>query len=295
MKWIDHLDKKFGRYGVPNVTVILIAGQVVAYVAGYAPPEAGGDGLVERLALAPSLVLAGEWWRVLTFLFVPPATNPLFAFFGWYLFYLMGSTLESQWGAFRYNLYLLLGYLASVVMAFVTFFSAGGLGPGLGAATASNLFLYGTVFLAFARLYPDFTLSIMFILPVKVRWLALLTWLGYGATFLFSRDWLDQAMVVAAVFNYLVFFGRDILNDMRHRHRRMQFQARALPAKGNGPRGRKLTHTCRVCGRSSADEPRTQFRYCSECGGDYCYCPEHLGDHEHVKELAPDAEQERAK
>jgi hypothetical protein len=295
MKWIDHLDKKLGSYGIPNVTVILIAAQVVAYVASRAPQEAGGETLVERLELAPSLVLAGEWWRVVTFLFVPPTENPIFAFFSWYLFYLMGSTLEAQWGAFRYNLYLALGFLASVVMAFVTYFAAGGLGPGLGAATASNLFLYGTVFLAFARLYPDFVLSIMFILPVKVRWLALATWLGYAVTFLFSRDWLDQAMVVAAVFNYLVFFGRDILNDMRHRHRRMQFQSRSLTAKGNGPRGRKMTHTCHVCGLSSTDEPRTPFRYCSECGGDFCYCPDHINDHEHVQSAESAAEKERAK
>jgi len=87
--------------------------------------------------------------------------------------------------------------------------------------------------------------------------------------------------VVAAVFNFLVFFGRDVLHDMQHRHRRMQFQSRSL--QGRETKGRKMAHACHVCGLSSADSPKTPFRYCSECGGDYCYCPEHLANHEHVK------------
>lgn len=295
MRWIDRLNAKFGRYGVPNVTVLLIAGQVVAFVINQAPRELGAESLAERMLLSPAHVLAGEWWQLFTFLFVPPATNPVFAFFGWYLFYLMGSTLEAQWGAFRYNLYLLLGYLASVVLAFVTYFATGRLAAGIGDEGASNLYLYSTVFLAFARLYPDFVLSIFFIFPVKVRYLAMLTWIGYGVTFLFSKFWLDQAMVVAATFNYLVFFGTQQLQDMRHRHRRMQFQSKALASKNrSGLRGRRMAHACAVCGLSAVDSPRTAFRYCSECGGDLCYCPEHIGNHEHVKSDAVE-EKERAK
>lgn len=278
MRWIDHLEAKFGRWAVPNVTAILIAGQVLTYLASSAP-EPLGPRVFENIMFAPDLVASGEWWRLVTFLFTPPTSNPLFAFFFWYLFYLMGTTLEANWGAFRYNVYLLLGYVASVAMAFVAW-GAGGAGGQI----ASNAFLYGTVFLAFARLYPEFTLYIFFILPVKIRWLALLTWIMYGVTMVFSNSWLERALVVAAVFNYLVFFGRDIVRDIRHRHRRMQFQSKALQGKGNnGPRGRRMSHECHVCGLSSIDSPRTQFRYCSECGGDLCYCPEHLGNHEHVK------------
>jgi hypothetical protein len=279
MSWIDRLEAKYGRYAVPNLTVFLIVGQVLAYLANSAPGAAGRGPLLGSILFEPDKVLAGEWWRLVTFLFTPPSTNPLFAFFFWYLFYLMGTTLEANWGALRYNLYLLLGYAASVVMAFVAWFAAGVPGE-----SASNAFLYGTVFLAFARLYPDFVMYIFFILPVKIRWLAILTWIMYGATILFARDWMAPAMVVAATFNYLVFFGRDVMHDMKHRHRRMQFQSRSLHG-GNVKGGRKMNHECRVCGLSSADSPKTQFRYCSECGGDYCYCPEHLANHEHVKTI----------
>jgi hypothetical protein len=277
MKWIDRLEAKYGRYAVPNLTMFLIVGQVLAYLANAAPGAAARGPLLGGILFEPDKVLAGQWWRVITFLFTPPPMNVLFAFFFWYLFYLFGTTLEANWGALRYNLYLLLGYVASVAMAFVAWFAAGVPGD-----AASNTFLYGTVFLAFARLYPDFELYIFFILPVKIRWLALLTWIVYGVTLVSAQDWMAPAMVVAATFNYLVFFGRDILQGMKHRHRRMQFQSRSLQG-GNVRGGPKMKHQCHVCGLSNVDEPRTQFRYCSECGGDYCYCPEHLANHEHVK------------
>jgi membrane associated rhomboid family serine protease len=276
MSWIDRLDAKLGRYAVPNITVLLIAGQVVAYVLNNMPREPGTAPVLASIQLVPSLVLSGEWWRLITYVFDPPPSNVLFAVIFWYLFYLMGSTLEAQWGALRYNLYLLLGYLASVAMTFATYFAFGAAD-----APASNLYLQSTVFLAFARLYPDFTVMLFFLLPVKVRWLALLTWIIFGVTLLFSQSWLERGLVVGAVFNYLVFFGRDIARDMRHSHKRMQFQSRALPH--GKKRGRKMAHVCHVCGLSSADSPKTAFRYCSECGGAYCYCPEHIGNHEHVK------------
>lgn len=288
MSWIDRLDAKFGRHAVPNLTVFLIAGQVLAFIANATPGANGGASLLAGIRFEPDKVLAGEWWRLVTFLFDPPITNPLFAFFFWYLFYMFGTTLEANWGAFRYNIYLLLGYVASIVMAFVAWFAAGVPGE-----IATNGFLYGTVFLAFARLNPDFVMYLFFVLPVKIRWLAMFQWIMYGVTLISPTTWLSRAMVVAAVFNYLVFFGRDIVRDMRHSHKRMQFQSRAL--QGGKKLGRKMAHVCHVCGLSSAESPKTAFRYCSECGGAYCYCPDHIANHEHVKDKSSESGGDKAK
>jgi hypothetical protein len=194
------------------------------------------------------------------------------------MFYFMGTTLEANWGTFRYNVFLLIGYVACVASAFATYYvaDAAGLPADL---PANNGFLYGTVFLAFARLYPDFVLYIMFILPVKIKWLAMLQWIFYGLQFL-GGDWMVKGMVVASVANYLLFFGRDIWQGAKQGHRRMKHQAGVL--KGQG----KLIHKCAVCGLSSDTSPQTQFRYCSKCDGERCYCPEHLQDHEHVSREA---------
>jgi hypothetical protein len=271
MSLLSRLQRKFGRFAIPNLTVILIAGQVLVYLAGFAAVAPGRAPLLGNVGLYPEKVLQGEVWRLVTFLFDPPRINPLFAFFAWYLFYMMGTTLETTWGAFRYNVYLAIGYLASVAAAFVFWFAAG-----VPNVPASNAFLYGTVFLAFARLYPDFVIQLFFILPVKIKWLAWLTWATYAWTILFSDGWMSRLMVIAAVANYLLFFGRDIWRDMKQGHRRMQFQARTLRTPG------RIVHKCRVCGLTSDQSPQTQFRYCSKCDGECCYCPEHLHSHEHV-------------
>ena len=283
MSFLSRLESKLGRYAVPNLTAILIAGQVVAYLAQSMPAPPGAMSVADKIAMVPDKVAQGEWWRLITFVFDPPITNAIFAFFAWYLFYLMGVTLEATWGAFRYNLYLAIGYFASIVAAFLLWFATGVPGQ-----AATNAFLYGTVFLAFARLYPDFELRLFFILPVKIKWLALLTWIGYGVT-LVTADWLSRAMVLAAILNYLLFFGRDILRDARQGHRSMQFRARAMRGPG-GNAGGRIVHTCRVCGLSSATSPKTQFRYCSKCNGEFCYCPEHLQNHEHVTSAVSTAE-----
>jgi len=285
MTLLSRLNAKFGRYGVANVTMILIAGQVLMYVVGHlnVDPNQPGFGILDRLQMYPSRVLAGEWWRLITFLFDPPQMNVIFAFFFWYLFYLMGTTLEVNWGPFRYNIFLLVGYLASIAFAFVAYFTHP---PGWPTMPASSAFLYGTVFLAFARLYPDFTLYMFFILPVKIRWLALLQWIVYAFTFLFG-DWMAKAMVAASVVNYVLFFGRDIWIDLKQGHRHMRRHAQSLRTP------QRIVHTCRVCGLTNDDAPQMQFRYCSKCDGDACYCADHLRNHEHIVAQIADAAGEK--
>jgi hypothetical protein len=271
MSILSRLNAKFGRYAVPNLTVVLIVGQVLVYIAQQLNPGKQGFDMLERIRMYPDRVLAGEYWRIITFLFDPPATNLIFAVFFWYIFYLMGTTLEVTWGAFRYNVYLLIGYIGSIAFAFAAYFAQGA----LAGMPASSGFLYGTIFLAFARFFPDFTMYIFFVLPIKIKWLALLIWIRYTYGFLFG-DWMERAMIVASVANYLLFFGHDIWLGVKQGHRRMRHQARALQAP---PR---IVHACRTCGITSDDAPHLQFRYCSKCDGDSCYCPEHLREHEHV-------------
>jgi hypothetical protein len=264
---LDKLQAKFGRFALPNLTLFLILGQVVIYILALQKPE-----LRQAVALVPELVLQGQWWRVLTFLFTPPfgAVSPagsldtVLAFFFWYLFYLMGATLEAQWGTFRYNVYVLVGYVATVGVAFIN--------PEV---QATNGFLFGTIFLAFAFLYPDFVLYIFFILPVKIRWLALLTWIGYGWALL-SGDWSTKLAVLASTGNFLLFFHAEIRQRISSGHRRMAAQARSLPSRD------EPFHRCRICGITDKSHPGTEFRYCSKCAGTCGYCPEHLRNHEHV-------------
>ncbi len=260
MKFLQALERRFGWLAVPNLTLVLLAGQILAYGM-----MATGNLDLNRIILVPERVMAGEYWRLVTFLFMPPLTNLIFMAFAWYLFYLMGTSLEHTWGTFRYNLFIWIGCIATVAAAF--------LAPQM---PATNLFLGGSVFLAFAFLNPNFELLLFFVLPVKIKWLALLAWIGYGASFLFG-NWVSRLMVVASVANFLIFFGRDIVFALRTRRRRAVFHAKQQVD------AREPFHRCHTCGITDVSHPDMEFRYCSQCEGDYAYCEKHLRNHEHVK------------
>lgn len=273
MKLLDRLEKRFGRYAVENTTLFIIACQVVVFIAQYTQAN-GAAGLFERLALDPSKVVEGEVWRLVTFMFLAPLSElPIFVFFFWYLFYLMGSALEQSWGVFRFNLYCGLSYLLTVAASFL----AEALSPGFGVGVGD--YLYGSVFLAFARLFPEFQLLLFFILPVKIKWLARLQWLIYGLNFaqaLAIGNWFTLLNIAAAVGNFFIFFGKDIWQGIKQGHRRHQYRAKTLKAS------QSVSHECRICGLTRDMAPRTAFRYCSKCDGQCCYCPDHLHNHEHV-------------
>jgi hypothetical protein len=284
MSLLSRLERRFGRWAIPNLTTILIVGQAALYVAQFAPKGISP----QRIALDPAKVVEGEVWRLVTFLFVPPARETIgtiFVIFYFLLLHLFGTTLERQWGDFRYNVYLLVGWIANVVAAFAASATvAAQIGPAAGhdamtlaPMVAPNAFLYGSIFLAFARLYPDFIINLFFVLPIRIRWLALLMWFGYGYS-LATGPWPVKLAVIATVLNYLLFFGGEHWREFRHGRRRRTFQTAARQATA------PPKHVCRVCGISTDDSPRTLFRYCSKCAGQVCYCPEHIRDHEHIAE-----------
>jgi hypothetical protein len=256
MSLLNRLERLLGRFALPHLSLTLVLAQVLFLGLALL-----GRFDLERIALLPAAVRAGEVWRLVTYLFIPPAgaltlTSALFLAFAWYMFYLMGSALESFWGDFRFNAFIFTGWLFNTLGAFLF--------PGF---YASNAFIAGSVFLAFAWLNPDFELLIFFILPVKIKWLALLQWLGYGFL-LATGTWPVRVMVLASIGNFLVFFAGDLVERIRGGRRRMVQQARqAALREDDEPR-----HRCVVCGKTDRTHPLEDFRYGDD---DRCYCSEH--------------------
>lgn len=259
MDFLKKLERLLGPFAIRHLALYLIIGQAGAFVLlllGRLHPD--------ELVLVPRLVLQGEPWRLLTFLLLPPTSSVLFVVFAWWLFYLMGAALEHHWGAFRFNLFLLVGYALAV-----------GVGLFHPSWPVTNAFLAGSVFLAFAHLNPDFELAIFFFFPVRIKWLALVTWVFYAFT-LVTGGWPERLQVLAATGNFLLFFSRDLWLTARMRGRKMKLQAEEFAHAGDA------RHTCRVCGKTNLTNPEMDFRYCSKCAGDECYCPEHIFQHEHT-------------
>lgn len=277
MSLLNKLERRFGGLAVPHVTVALIVGQLLTYLwimSRMQEPQVMHT-LLGRIEFIPDKVLEGEIWRLATFLILPPLSNPVCAFFFWYLFYLMGTALEGFWGVFRYNVYLLIAYVATVAAAFLVPEEA-----------AYNGFLYTSVFLAFAFLNPDFEMYIFFLLPIRIKWLALITWIILFFTIVFG-DWMARVLAIASVANFFLFFGKDIVEQVKTGRRRMARQAATFAA----PRAPAYFHQCRTCGRTEKSDPTFEFRYCSKCAGNCCYCQEHLKTHDHVTEVPAQKEE----
>ena len=268
MPFLDKLERAFGRYAIPNLSLYLVIGQVFVLLAAMLHLLN-----LETLDFAPVLAMeGGQWWRIVTFMFIVPLPGGTLGFvftaFGWYIFYLMGNALEHHWGPFRFNVFIFLSYALTVASAF--------LAPGY---AVTNLYILGSVFLAFAYLNPDFELLLFFILPVKIKWLAVIAWALNLVQFI-RGDLAERLQIGASVVSFFVFFGPDMLRTLRQGRR---VAARRVERVTEEVRAR---HTCYVCGKTDRSHPDLDFRYCSKCTGDQCYCPEHIQNHAHV--VAPE-------
>lgn len=254
MNLLDKLEKRFYKFSIPHLTYILIAGQVILFFLDYAKVIP-----LDFFVLKGSKVLNGEYWRLATFLFIPIPRNIIFAVFAWYLYFLYGSALESTWGTFRYNIYIFMSYILTVSISFI-----------LPDDTITNAYLYLTIFFAFAYLFPNFTLYIFFVLPIKIKWLAILVGASY-VYILITGDWLSRILILISLGNFILFFGKDILFKIIVGKRKMEYQIKNIKEKN------KPFHTCKECGITDIDNPDMQFRYCDDC--DNCYCEDHINAH----------------
>lgn len=263
---LDNFNRRFGRFGIPNLTLLLVVGQVFVVLAALI-------GMLDasRLVLDAKIALNGEPWRFVTFLFLPPPVGSKLGLmllpFTWWLLYLMGDALEQEWGALRYNLFLLCGTALTVAAAVWPV-------PTFGLNTYQLL----SIGLAFAWLNPDFELSLFFVAQVKMKWIALLIWLYFAYLIVVSAGPIRMQVSAAAV-NFAIFFSREIYLSYRQGRRKVDRQMRRAAEEREGPQAR---HRCHVCGKTDVTNPEMDFRYCSKCAGDQCYCPEHIFKHEHV-------------
>lgn len=265
---LDRLERKLGKYALPNLTLYLVVGQLFTWAWTWVQPA-----VINQLTYVPAKVLEGEVWRLLSFGVLRIGGGTLFdnvwVLLGIFVTYILGRALDEHLGEFRYNLFVLLGWVASLAAAC--------LAPH---QEATNFYFFASFLLGFAYVHPDYEFLIFLILPVKVKWFALLTLVGFAALVvlgLLQGDLLPLALVGAGVGNVLVFFGRDMLVRVRGGTRRAARRV-AVERAASQP-----THTCTTCGKTDLDDASLSFRYCSKCEGAHAYCTAHLKDHPHVR------------
>ena len=204
MKLLDKLEREFRPYAIPNLSMYLVIAQGATLLVGLVHPE-----ILRQIVLDRELVAEGQWWRLFTAILYPPDNGPFWGAVELWLFFIMGTALERQWGVAKFNFYMLIGYFGMAVAC---------LTPD---AIGTNRFWMASVLLAFAALYPDFEVLLYFMVPVKVKWIALLTWILYIVACA-EGDWGTRAQVGAGIANYLLFFHREIWQFFKSRQQRLK-------------------------------------------------------------------------
>ena len=274
------------RFGIPNLMRVIVIGNVAVYVLMLLT-QANDANALSFLTFNLNALLHGEVWRLVTFVFVPAYSSPFALLISLYFYYWIGSTLERQWGTAKFNLYYISGALLTVLGVVLASLITGN--PYLTAAGTGYVNL--SMFFAFAMLFPDTTVLLFFILPVKMKWLAYLD----GALFAFdiikaigAHNWAGVVLPIVALLNFAVFIWPEVhyLKERakyQNSRKTVQFrQAQQQQAKQAQQQGYR--HKCAVCGRTDTDYPDLQFRYCSKCVGYHCFCQDHIFNHVHFTE-----------
>ena len=285
MKFIDKLERKFGRFGIPNLTIYMI----VCYVIGYALMIVN-PGILNWLSLEPAYILRGQVWRLVTWVLYPPSTSGVlwFAIAVLFFYYPIGTSLERTIGTFKYTLYILSGVIFTILGAFILYFLLGG--NVLVGNVFSTYYISLSTFLAYAMCYPDMQVLLMFIIPVKMKWMAIfyVVIVVYEMIqYVMAGAWYLVIPIVASLLNFIIFyFGTKDFSryNPKEVHRRNEFR-RAMEPQGRmkSGSGSVTKHKCAICGRTELDDPNLEFRFCSKCNGNYEYCQDHLYTHIHKK------------
>ncbi len=248
MRWLDTLERRFGFLGIPGLIRIIVAFSALVFLLVRLNPD-----FISALDLNPERLRHGEIWRLVTYIFIPQTFSFLWIIFVLWFLWFIGDGLEHAWGPFRLTLYFLVGMIGTTAAAL--FFGS----------NFSNTMLIASLFYAFARFYPDQVIYVLFILPVKIKWVA---WVS--AAFLLLGFFVNsnsyRVATVAALSNYLIFFGPEIVYQARHRHevssRRRRFEVQSRSET-------EPLHKCAVCGATESSDPNLDFRVARD-GEEYC-------------------------
>lgn len=272
MNWLYRLERKYGRYAIRNLPLYIVVMYAIGAVLDLI---SGGAIYYEYLALNPYLILHGQVWRLVTFLFAAPTTNLIFLIFVILFYYSICQSLSNVWGPFKFNMYFLCGVLANIAASFIVYFIFKDM-----VIFMDTTYLNLSMFLAYAAIFPEAMVYLYGILPLKIKWLALLdvAFLAYS----FIRSGLSaRVSIVVSLLNFLLFYfstrnyAKISPKEIRRKHNYRKNVSQHTKIK--------TRHKCAICGRTEEDDPNLEFRYCSKCEGDYEYCNEHLFTHTHVK------------
>lgn len=322
---MENLRKRYQRFlwrngdkGIPHLMLWICAANAVVYFFSQFEGEVT---LYSLLCFDAAAICRGEVWRLFTYVFTFALDSTflfstfLGALFSILFYYWVGNTLESFWGRLRFNLFYFSGMLLMDLFGVLVYLLLKIELP------VSVSYINLSMFLAVATLIPEERLYLMFFIPVKMKWMALVYlgltayqitigtlqclsyWFATHSALVAVAYLLRSLFPLVALLNYFLFFGKQIFQlfpNFRRNHREQQRRAtyyrqsqpnpnwadkyrttERADTRNAGKNGYR--HKCTVCGRTDTDCPDLEFRYCSKCAGYFCYCIDHINNHTHVQ------------
>jgi hypothetical protein len=261
---LARLERRFGKLAIPRLPFFLGVIGAVVYAMGMMRPE-----IVGRMMLIPEFVRMGEWWRLITWVFIPPPASLIFIVFVILFYVNIGTTLEHEWGAFKLTIYYALGIIGSVIAAMVF------------GVPMSSEYLHTTVLFAFATLFPDVQFMFMFIIPMRAKWTALIP-AGFMAYAVVRGSMAERVAIAVAVANYFLFFTPTLVRMARNAGTIAKQQRRRAEIFESDEEEERPTRACKICGLTDK-HPGADLRVCTcqeVCGGKATvYCLPHARSH----------------
>ncbi len=308
---LNKLERKIGRYAIPQLTKFVVLTYIIGYIL-YFMQYLLHMPVLQLIYLSPRLILQGQVWRLVTWVFMPPSAPGLFTIIMLFFYYQIGTALEQTWGDFKYNLYIFSGLLFMVIGAFVVY----GFGTNVD-GMFTTYYVNMSIFLAFAACYPNMPVMLYFLIPIKIKYLAYID-VAFLAWSAISASTPERLSIIFSMLNFVIFFfttrnyksispsEQKRKRDFRKAYDRSAYSrgdsARRNPGFMQGAadqnrggdrvnyhagntvqKGQITKHKCAICGRTELDGETLEFRFCSKCDGNYEYCQDHLFTHQHIR------------
>lgn len=322
MNILSKMERKFGKYAIRNLPLIMILLEAVGYTLGVVAPN-----VLNYVCFNPIAICSGQVWRLITWVLVPPSSLSIFTVITLFFYYWIARMLATTWGDFYFNIYVLGGIVITDIGMMIAY-------PILNSMTTAssamsimlmpmyvNLYYIQTsILLAFAFTYPNAQVLLYFFIPIKMSWLGIFEGIMLAYDFIRVNMLTPRLVILLAILNLVLYFL--MTKDLRRFHPK-EFARRANYRKATGQGGsffdrfnaagggknqgmrssgggqnpgpksytkiypNGARHKCTICGRTELDGDRLEFRFCSKCEGDHEYCQDHLFTHQHIRNGVP--------
>ncbi len=266
---VSALEHRFGGMSIAGLIRYLSVFQFLVAILNIARPleqDAGEiTGYLTYLTFNLDKIQNLEVWRVFSFMFVNGSSQAfLIPLITMLIMWFVSDVLEQAWGAYKVNLFV----FSTVGLQALALFLMSPLISPAGTEVMSlycGRFLYASIFMITATYVPDYEFRLAFIIPVKLKWLALVVFafallqaIQFGAFgfFLLGMSLLPFGLVFVPKF----------LHNWKHQQkaaqRRQKFKMEQMP-EGD------VFHRCVRCGVTDVDQPDMDFRVLED-GQEYC-------------------------